>query len=102
MMNVKLKEQADLVVRVHNMSDEEKVKLQLLKNYTTRMKMVNINTCEAVYECEKCGRRESIYCHDPDWNYCRKCGRVITKIYDPLKESENNGNGSVNQTDSYA
>ena len=85
MMNVKLREQAALAVQVHNMSENE-----------TRYITKEVTFCDVVRECVKCGNLHISYCAEPDWNYCEKCGRRI------IKESGNNGNGSVNQTDSYA
>ena len=83
MMNVKLKEQADLAAQVHNMKENE-----------TRYIMKDLTTCYVVYECVKCGKLHVSYCAELDWNYCEKCGRKI------IKGDDDNGNGSVNQSDS--
>lgn len=82
MMNVKLREQADLAVQAHDMKENE-----------TRYIVKDLTTCYVVYKCVKCGKLHVSYCAEPDWNYCEKCGRKI------IKGDDDNGNGSVNKSD---
>ena len=38
-----------------------------------------VDLFEAVYECTSCGYREVEACKNPQWNYCRCCGRKLIK-----------------------
>lgn len=80
MMNVKLREQADLVVRVLDMDENE-----------TRYVVTELTTCYVIRKCIKCGRLRDFYCADPDFKYCDKCGRKI------IEGDERVGNGVNNK-----
>lgn len=65
-----------------------------MKENETRYITKEVTFCDAVSECVKCGMLHISYCAEPDWNYCEKCGRKI------IKGDEDNGNGSVNKSNS--
>ena len=38
-----------------------------------------VDLFEAVYECTSCGYKEVEVCKNPQWNYCRCCGKKLIK-----------------------
>ena len=39
----------------------------------------HVDLFEATYECTSCGYKEVEACKNPQWNYCRCCGKKLIK-----------------------
>ena len=46
---------------------------------TTEYILHHVDLFEAVYECTSCGYKEVEVAKNPNWNYCRGCGRKLIK-----------------------
>ena len=91
---------SDLTARERKYYDRKSFAEKALDKYLKRtgfdpdrFKIVEINCCaetteyilhhvdlfEAVYECTSCGYKEVEVAKNPNWNYCRGCGRKLIK-----------------------